>query len=433
MKLKFIYSVLLFISLFNSSIYSQWIQQTNGLQFWGRGEAIDACNNSTAIIAVDNFIYKTENSGNSWTKISYPASNGVDVSIIDKDHFWICTDNGKIFATTDGGANWSLQFYDTTKTQFMNYIKMFDLNNGIANGDAAENKSALFLTTTNGGFNWVSISDTEFKGGFSGDEWRRISFVNSNIGYFYISGIAPQQLFKTTDGSKYWSSTNYPNSSGDLIKFYNENLGLVVYLQQPLPNINYGICRTTDGGNSWETFNMNSKEYPDDIEFVPGHPNEVWYVDLGSIYFSSDTGRTWTEQNVYSGNLSGRDIVFTDSTHGWLLCDSGRVFYTSNNGGVVSGIPSNKERIHSEYLLMQNYPNPFNPTTVINYSVPKAGLVTINVYDILGREIKQLVNEQKNAGTYNIEFNASKLATGVYFYRMQSGSFAETKKLLLLK
>lgn len=105
MKLNLICSVLFFLPLFNSISYSQWIQQTNGLQFWSRGEAIDACNNNTAIIAGDNFIYKTENSGNSWTKISYPASNGVDVSIIDKDHFWSCTDSGKIFATTDGGAN----------------------------------------------------------------------------------------------------------------------------------------------------------------------------------------------------------------------------------------------------------------------------------------------------------------------------------------
>ncbi|MHB9014166.1 MAG: hypothetical protein ACYC49_18285 [Ignavibacteriaceae bacterium] len=61
---------------------------------------------------------------------------------------------------------------------------------------------------------------------------------------------------------------------------------------------------------------MNSKEYPDDIEFVPSNPSKVWYVDLGSLYYSSDTGRTWTEQKIYNGKLWGRDLVFIDSAHG---------------------------------------------------------------------------------------------------------------------
>ncbi|MDR3625956.1 MAG: T9SS type A sorting domain-containing protein, partial [Ignavibacteriaceae bacterium] len=85
------------------------------------------------------------------------------------------------------------------------------------------------------------------------------------------------------------------------------------------------------------------------------------------------------------------------------------------------------------FKLEQNYPNPFNPVTVINYSIPKAGLVTIKVYDVLGREVKTLVNENKPAGNYNIEFNAGKFASGVYFYRMHSGNYLETKKFILMK
>jgi len=91
-----------------------------------------------------------------------------------------------------------------------------------------------------------------------------------------------------------------------------------------------------------------------------------------------------------------------------------------------------------DYALSQNYPNPFNPTTTISYSVPRASFVTIKVYDELGREIKTLVNEEKYSGDYKVEFSASgengnKLTSGVYFYRMQAGSFAATKKLILLK
>jgi M6 family metalloprotease-like protein len=87
----------------------------------------------------------------------------------------------------------------------------------------------------------------------------------------------------------------------------------------------------------------------------------------------------------------------------------------------------------TEYSLMQNYPNPFNPTTTISYSVPKNGLVTLKVYDILGKEVAELVNETKETGNYSVTFNASELPSGIYFYTLTSGNFMATKKLILLK
>jgi hypothetical protein len=90
--------------------------------------------------------------------------------------------------------------------------------------------------------------------------------------------------------------------------------------------------------------------------------------------------------------------------------------------------------IPDKYQLGQNYPNPFNPTTVISYGLPKDGMVTLKIYDILGNEVATLVNEQKSAGNYSVQFSAgSGYSSGVYFYRIQAGSFVETKKLLLLK
>jgi len=93
----------------------------------------------------------------------------------------------------------------------------------------------------------------------------------------------------------------------------------------------------------------------------------------------------------------------------------------------------------TEYKLEQNYPNPFNPTTKIRYSIPNVGMglapsvVTLKIYDILGNEVIALVNEQKEPGYYEIEFNASQYASGVYLYRLQAGSFVSTKKMLMLK
>ena len=93
----------------------------------------------------------------------------------------------------------------------------------------------------------------------------------------------------------------------------------------------------------------------------------------------------------------------------------------------------NNQQVPVKYELAQNYPNPFNPITRIKYSVPKQSFVIIKIFDILGREVKTLVNEIRTAGSYEVDFNASYLASGVYFYRMESGDFTDVKKLVLLK
>ena len=85
------------------------------------------------------------------------------------------------------------------------------------------------------------------------------------------------------------------------------------------------------------------------------------------------------------------------------------------------------------YSLEQNYPNPFNPSTTIKYQIPELSFVTIKVYDVLGNEITTLVNEEKPAGNFEVEFNASNLTSGIYFYRIQAGDFVETKKMVLMK
>jgi hypothetical protein len=99
----------------------------------------------------------------------------------------------------------------------------------------------------------------------------------------------------------------------------------------------------------------------------------------------------------------------------------------------LTGIKNEVSQIPSRFLLNQNYPNPFNPSTTISYSIPKSSFVTLEIFDILGRNIKTIVNEYKPAGNYSVHFNASKLTSGIYFYRLKAENFTETKKLLLLK
>lgn len=101
--------------------------------------------------------------------------------------------------------------------------------------------------------------------------------------------------------------------------------------------------------------------------------------------------------------------------------------------GVVVGINNNNNNIPANYSLEQNYPNPFNPSTKINFSIPKSGMVDLRVFDILGREVAALINGMTQAGTHSVEFNASELSSGVYLYTLKAGDFKATKKMLLIK
>ncbi|MEO8513500.1 MAG: T9SS type A sorting domain-containing protein, partial [Ignavibacteria bacterium] len=105
-------------------------------------------------------------------------------------------------------------------------------------------------------------------------------------------------------------------------------------------------------------------------------------------------------------------------------------FLLSNN---PIGIQNISNEIPKSYFLSQNYPNPFNPTTNIKFSIPKASLVKLVVYDITGREVETLVNEILNAGTYNADWNASNYSSGVYFYKVESADFNDVKKMVLVK
>ena len=117
----------------------------------------------------------------------------------------------------------------------------------------------------------------------------------------------------------------------------------------------------------------------------------------------------------------------------------GKLYKTSI--GTLVGIDDYKNNIPSEFQLYQNFPNPFNPTTKIKYTIPDVEtrhasslqMVTVKVYDVLGNEITTLVNESQAAGSYEVEFDGSKIPSGVYFYQLKAGQFIETKKMVLLK
>jgi len=152
--------------------------------------------------------------------------------------------------------------------------------------------------------------------------------------------------------------------------------------------------------------------------------------DEWTIIDSIPTARRTLCSNVVEG------VVYTIAgiTGGWgnLSVASDKVeAYTPQVVSVEENPIS--EIIPCEYLLSQNYPNPFNPTTTIKYSIPELSFVTIKIYDVLGSEVATLVNEEKSEGSYELNWNAVNLPSGVYFYRIQAGNFIDTKKMILLR
>ena len=107
--------------------------------------------------------------------------------------------------------------------------------------------------------------------------------------------------------------------------------------------------------------------------------------------------------------------------------------YMPGANWIITGISQNGDIVPVEYALSQNYPNPFNPTTKVNYALPKNGFVTLKVYNILGVEVANLVNENKPAGNYSVDFNASDLSSGIYFYSINVNGFTDTKRMMLIK
>jgi hypothetical protein len=103
--------------------------------------------------------------------------------------------------------------------------------------------------------------------------------------------------------------------------------------------------------------------------------------------------------------------------------------YKQNNTAAVN----EKGNVLKTFNLSSNYPNPFNPTTTISYQLPKSGWVTIKVYDILGNEVKTLVNENKSPGSYTVNFDAGRLSSGVYIYRIAAGEYTAARKMMLIK
>jgi hypothetical protein len=202
----------------------------------------------------------------------------------------------------------------------------------------------------------------------------------------------------------------------------------------------------TGSFNTWIPIGWTSVQYlpsiaVDGSDFVhitykkfPVHGGELYYGNNigGDFTFTTydQMGSGWYPGSRYFvlGNSSSIFFTFYD----WISGDTD-IFFLSGSWHTVGTEEEQIINIPTRYILYQNYPNPFNPTTTIKYQIPELSFITLKVYDVLGDEVITLVNEEKPIGSYEVEFYGIGIVSGVYLYRIQAGSFVETKKMVLMK
>ena len=190
-----------------------------------------------------------------------------------------------------------------------------------------------------------------------------------------------------------------------------------------------GIFRSTDNGEIWAL--ANNGLTANNINDIAIHDQKVFVgTDSNGIFLSTDNGASWHSLNDGLPNMNIASLAVNDT-----------FVYAGITGGLwrmpiseaITSVSHTHQDLPLHFSLGQNYPNPFNPTTTISFALPSRSLVTLKVFDLLGREVATIVSGEMSAGNYSKQWNASKFASGVYFYRLEAGSYTETKKLLLLK
>ena len=409
-----------------------------------------------------------------WERLNSPTNENLSsVYFVDSLYGWAAGFSGTIIHTTNCGEDWIIQDSKTEK----NIRDIFFLNRNLGWAVYWEDSNYPFgtfvLKTTNGGKNWIRSSEPEEKI-FS----QCITFTDSLNGWM---GGKPYPILRTTDGGDTWKeavidSSNFSTLPVFDIKFYNDKYGYacggvvdccgimwwtnnggdfwyvidtpsvaldpinqlhlidsinVLGVGGDFESLGYGVelVRTSNGGLNWNFEQIGITGAAWDIDFRTG--KEAWAPlgGEGKLIYSLDSGKTWSQ--IFSpDSVSIFKLTFPDSLRG---------IGVGNGGAIIKYKPNSTSSVVKEqflvtnYELEQNYPNPFNPTTTISYSIPKNEFIKLAIYNLLGEEIKVLINQFQLSGDHQVYFNSHELSGGVYFYTLKTSDYMSTKKMILMK
>jgi Secretion system C-terminal sorting domain len=389
---------ILFIALTVQFSDSQWLQASNGI---GNRSISSLAANSNNIYAGTKFggVYSSNNNGATWNQTSLSGYT-IGALALNGNYVFAGLDFGLgVFLSTNNGVNW---------VQTLSNRNVFAL---------AASGSYVFAGTfgSNGGV---------FRSSDNGTSWTLV-LGNLNInsllikGGYILAGTYWNGVYLSSNNGTTWIQTTLSNAD---VRSMTDN-GNIIYAG----TYDYGVYSSADYGITWIQTSLNTQK----VLSMAADGTRVFAGTEGSgVFVSNDNGATWAQYNQGLGN----DTVRSFCTHNNYL------FAGTNSRGVwqrqlnqFTGINSISNVNPSEFSLSQNYPNPFNPSTNISFSLPASSKVNLSVFNTAGQQVAELVNENLSAGTYEYQFNAGKLTSGVYFYRLTTDQFTYTKKMILVK
>jgi photosystem II stability/assembly factor-like uncharacterized protein len=381
----------------------------------------------------DGYVARTYDGGNTWQKVW--DSTGIafrDICFATPQRGWIGTlesglnpgDTIILYETTDGGTTW-FPTPNLPGPRPAGICGMNHVTDSIIVGVGRYPGPAGFYKTTDQGATWTYNDLDSLAGGLVD-----VYFMDPDTGFAvgtdgnYFTGKG--RILATVDGGASWHIAHTSLHTQEIcwkISFPSRQVGYVSL--EAFANSGWQYClKTTDGGLTWTDINVSTGGGPTgnyDIEGI-GFLNDStgWIGGDNKTYFTQDGGATWTAQTW--GNTINRFRIFNDS----LAFAAGEKVYRMSR--TIVGL----EQPWAQALnLGQNFPNPFQDQTIIEYFVEHAGLVKLDVFDIMGKCVGTLVDEEVPAGNHRLFYNAGAIPDGVYYYRMQIGERQTTRKMVV--
>jgi len=355
---------------------ANWVQRNNGLTTT-RATTVHGMAYLTPglFIATTDGVFMSTNDGLNWIE----KNNGIQIGpgAIYQFAYSLFEDEGALYAgtfnaiykSTNNGDMWVPVTSVLTHNDFCSFNKY---NNMLLAGTSGVHTPVIY--STNAGANWINM---QLNGGFPTGAF----CIYSEPGKIYVGTI--MGMFLSTN-----NGTNFVNRStglgADPYVF-----SLVKYGNTLFSGTNAWVYKTTNDGITWDTVTFSGQTFQD--------VNKV-LIHNGRLYAAAYTGIWYRELNE-----------------------------------IITGVENHAAEIPNEFKLSQNYPNPFNPVTKIEYQIPSQSNVLLKVYDYTGKKVQTLVSEVKSAGSYTVDFNASALSSGIYFYKLEAGTFTSAKKMTILK
>jgi photosystem II stability/assembly factor-like uncharacterized protein len=446
--------------------YGEIMKTTNGGDTWTTVYTMQGYNSKVFFIndlngwAVDTYGYvvKTTNGGTEFTSLRILTDTLSNVNFITSSIGMIAADSGRVFKTINGGSSWTL--INTGYTNKLTGIFMQSPFVAFASGT-----NGRILTSYNGGGSWINddisandLYQITFAPGTSagwvvgefGTIAKRVNAESMTcIGTGTLSIAYP--FFSYFDDSRtdmLYTASEITAGGGGMGAITQVGFYFDTVRTQPLNGFtikmqNTSMTSLTDFTNTNWTTCYTGTYNPSGLglQFILLNNPFVYTAGSNLLIEVCYNNNSFTLNSYVRGsNAPGKTFhnhADLPSGDGCVDITTGTVQTARPNICFVSNIITNEGNtrygVPSEYKLHQNYPNPFNPVTKIKFEVPKSSFVTLKVYDILGRQVSVLVNENKQPGAYSVDFNASSLTSGVYFYRLETASFTDVKRMILVK